>query len=144
MTGLVMGLNAPWHVARPATRSPESAAQAAPRRCEATLYLPLSDNQGRRFSESEWQEALELVVYPFGGATLGQPQEGCWVDARRRLCREWVRPVVVSFAPDRIDEFRRAARAAGRKLGQEAMYARFEEPRVDLLFTQGSVVSGDR
>jgi hypothetical protein len=44
-----------------------------PRRWEATVYLPLADNQGRQFSEAVWQEALEGLVVPFGGATLGHP-----------------------------------------------------------------------
>jgi hypothetical protein len=107
--------------------------EPAPRRWEATVYLPLSDNQGRAFAERAWHEALEALVTPFGGATLGQPQEGCWLDARRRVCREQVRPVVVSFAPDRLDEFRRAVHGVGKHLGQEAMYVRFEEPRVELI-----------
>src|SRR5262245_16922776 len=125
MIGLVVGLNAPWQAAPPAPARTAEAAGQMPRVCEATLYLPLADNQGRRFSDSEWQEALELVVRPFGGATLGQPQEGCWVGPDKRLCREWVRPVVISFAPERLEEFRRAARAAGNRLGQEATYVRF-------------------
>ena len=141
MAGLLVGLNAPWQTAAPApVRRVEAAARgrSAPRHCEATLYLPLADDQGRRFSESEWQERWRNCVRPFGGATLGEPREGCWIGSGRRLCREWVRPVVISFAPERIEEFRRAARAAGRKLGQEAMYARFEEPGVDLLFVEES------
>src|SRR5262245_20993846 len=98
-TGLMAGLIAPWPATplSPGARAVE-AVRPAPRRCEATLYLPLADNQGRPFPEAQWQEALEVVVRPFGGATLGEPREGCWIDPARRLCREWVRPVVVSFA----------------------------------------------
>ena len=105
----------------------------APRRWEATVYLPLADNQGRPFAEADWQAALERLVVPFGGATLGQPLEGCWLDDRRRMCREPVRPVVVSFAHGRLEEFRRVVHHVGQHLGQEAMYVRFEEPHVQLI-----------
>jgi hypothetical protein len=107
--------------------------RAPPRSWEATVYLPLADNQGRPFTEAEWGGALEVLVAHFGGATLGDPHEGCWLDARRRVHREPVRPVVVSFAPRRIDEFRRAVLDVGRRLDQEAMYVRFDEPRVELI-----------
>jgi hypothetical protein len=109
------------------------AGRPAPRCWEATVYLPLADNTGRPFSEETWQEALAALVVPFGGATLGTPQEGCWLDARGRVCRERVRPVVVSFAPERLAEFRHAVHGVGKRLGQEAMYVRFEEPRVELI-----------
>jgi hypothetical protein len=75
--------------------------------------------------------------FPFGGATLGTPQEGCWLDARGLVCREQVRPVVISFAAERLDEFRGAVRAVGQFLGQEVMYVRFEEPRVELIPGKG-------
>src|SRR5262249_57157598 len=55
----------------------------APRRWEATVYLPLADNAGQPFAEGAWQEALEALVVPFGGATLDPPREGCWAHARR-------------------------------------------------------------
>jgi len=42
-------------------------------------------------------------------------------------------PVVVSFAPERLDELRAAVHAVGKRLGQEAMYVRFEAPRVELI-----------
>lgn len=105
----------------------------AARSLEATVYLPLADNAGRPFAYGTWQAALAVLVQPFGGATLGTPQEGCWLDARGRVLREQVRPVVVSFPPGRLDEFRGAVRTVGRHLGQEAMYVRFEEPRVELI-----------
>jgi hypothetical protein len=119
----------------PAPRDHASRPDDAPaaRRWEATVYLPLADNAGRPFSDGEWEEALAAFAVPFGGATLGTPQEGCWLDPRGRVHREPVRPVVVSFAPGRLDEFRAAARAVGRLLGQEAIYVRFEEPRVELI-----------
>jgi hypothetical protein len=114
-----------------------------PRRWEATVYLPLSDNQGRPFAEAMWHEALGRFVTPFGGATLGLLQEGCWLDARGRLQREWVRPVVVSFAPQRLDEFRQAVHDVGRLLDQEAMYVRFEEPRVELVPVARALAAGN-
>src|SRR5262245_65369906 len=67
--------------------APSVAENPAPRRLEATVYLPTADNQGRPFGEAAWQDALKSLVTPFGGATLGQPQEGCWVDAGGRVCR---------------------------------------------------------
>jgi hypothetical protein len=133
--GIAVGRYAPPHrddVARP-DGALAAAGRPAPRCWEATVYLPLADNTGRPFSEGAWQEALAVLVVPFGGATLGTVQEGCWLDARGRVCREQVRPVVISFGPDRLDEFRDAVRAVGRRLGQEAMYVRFEEPRVELI-----------
>jgi hypothetical protein len=102
------------------------------------VYMPLADNTGRPFPEETWQEALAALVVPFGGATLDSPREGCWLDARGRIFREQVRPVFVSFAPERLDEFRGAVRAVGRRLGQETMYVRFEEPRVELIRGAGS------
>lgn len=105
----------------------------APRRCEATIYLPLVDNEGRLFPEAAWQEAMNGLIVPFGGATLGQPQEGCWLDARQQVRCERIRPVVISFAPERLDEFRVAVHKVGKRLGQEAVYVRFEEPRVELI-----------
>jgi hypothetical protein len=116
------------------------AEQPAPRCWEATVYLPLSDNQGRPFGESVWQQAMKNLVVPFGGATLGQPTEGYWLDARRQICREPVRPVVVSFAAERLDEFRRAVHIVGEHLGQEVVYVRFEQPRVELIVTTAAAL----
>ncbi len=105
-----------------------------PRRSlEATILVPLHDNQGRRFTEEEWQAAVGVLVHAFGGVTLGEPQEGWWVNGRREVQREQVRPVVVSFAPERLEEFRRLVRQIGKRLGQEAMYVRFKEPHVELI-----------
>src|SRR6478672_11421185 len=55
---------------------------------EATLYLPVVDNQGRPFSEPEFQAALELLIRDFGGATLGETREGYWLDGQSKVCRE--------------------------------------------------------
>ncbi|MDG3007718.1 hypothetical protein [Paludisphaera mucosa] len=104
-----------------------------PRAWEATVHLPLADELGRPFTAEEWGEALEILVTRFGGATLAEPREGCWLDARRGVLREPIRPVAVSFAPHRLEEFRRAALDVGRHLGQEAVYVRFDEPRVELI-----------
>jgi hypothetical protein len=105
----------------------------APRVWEATVYLPLADNRGKPFDLREWEAALGVIVARFGGATLGHEQEGCWLDGRQRVRREPVRPVVVSFEPRRLDEFRRTVGEVGRRLGQEAVYIRFDEPRVELI-----------
>src|SRR5262245_40754230 len=97
------------------------------------VYLPLADNEGRPFTDAQWQAALEILVTRFGGATLGEPQEGCWLDASQRVCRERVWPVVVSFVSARLEEFRRAVQEVGRYPGQEAIYIRFEKPQVELI-----------
>jgi hypothetical protein len=134
--GIAVGSYAPplreWG-ARPA--EVQASRNPAPKCLEAMVYLPLNDNSGKPFSEEAWQKALEVLVVPFGGATLGTPQEGCWVDARGRVCREQVRPIIISFAPERLAEFRAAVRDVGRCLSQEAMYVRFEEPRVEIVPT---------
>jgi hypothetical protein len=123
-----------WDLAACPAEAPAAVSgRPAPRCWEATVYLPLADNEGQPFSEAAWQAALAELVVPFGGATLGQPQEGCWLDASGQVCREPVRPVVVSFVPERLDEFRNAVHDVGKRLGQEAMYVRFEEPRVQLI-----------
>lgn len=117
----------------PEMRSALVAEISIPRSWEATVYLPLADNQGSPFTEEHWHEALEILVRRFGGATLGDPREGCWFDASRRMQRERNRPVVVTFASHRLEEFRQAIHEVGQFLGQEAMYVRFDEARVDLI-----------
>jgi hypothetical protein len=116
-------------------RNGPAAAPAAddlpPRRLEATIVLPVVDNNGRPL-DAPWQAALELLTKEFGGATLGPAQEGCWRDGQGKLRREPVRPVVVSFERGRLGRFREVLDEVGRKLGQEAVYARFEEPRVEV------------
>jgi hypothetical protein len=104
-----------------------------PRRWEATVYLPLTDNAGKPFSEQDWDDAVGILVAESGGATLGFKREGIWVDERKHTRRESVRAVVVSFPRDRLANFRRALVEAGRRLGQEAVYVRLEEPRVEIL-----------
>jgi hypothetical protein len=107
--------------------------QLPPRRLEATVYLPRHADDGKPFPDGLWDEALSLLVKEFGGATLGPETEGCWLGADGNVRRERVRPVVVSFEPDRLPAFRRTLNEVGRVLGQEAMYVRFEEPRVEVL-----------
>ncbi len=106
--------------------------ETPPRRWEATVLLPVQANDGRRFTRDEWDGAVGVFAEAFGGATLGAEQEGCWHDGKR-VQREPVRPVVVSFERHRLGEFRAAAREAGRRLGQQVVYVRFEEPGVELL-----------
>ena len=104
-----------------------------PRRCEATVYLPVVDNDGKRLDEEVWRQALAGLVADFGGATLGAEQEGWWVDGRRQVHREPVRLVVISFDRPRLAEFRADLRDLGRRLGQEELYVRIEEPHIELL-----------
>jgi hypothetical protein len=109
-----------------------------PRRIEATVFLPTVDNNDHPFSDDIWRDVLGLFADKFGGATLGPSQEGCWRDDTGRLRREPVRPVVVSFDPELLARFRLAVDDAGRRLGQEAVYVRFEEPHVELRRVAGS------
>jgi hypothetical protein len=104
-----------------------------PRVWEATVLVPLVDNRGERVPPERWNNALEPLVDDFGGATLGPEQEGWWRDSQKQIHREPVRPVVVSFDHQRLAEFRRAVLEVGRRLGQEAIYVRLEEPRVEVL-----------
>lgn len=104
------------------------------RRLEATVYLPMTDNHGRNVSDAVWDEALGLLVKDLGGATVGPPLDGYWRDDEGRLCREPVRPVIVSFEPSRLAQFRQTLKEVGRRLGQQVLYTRFEQPRVELLF----------
>jgi hypothetical protein len=104
-----------------------------PRHWEATVYLPLADNDGKAFTEQDWNDALGVLVAECGGATLGTQHEGVWVDGRKHTRREAVRAVVISFPRDRLDNFRRALAEAGRRLRQEAVYVRLDEPRVEVL-----------
>jgi hypothetical protein len=106
---------------------------AVPNSWEATVYLPLADDAGQTFPEPAWDAALAELVRPFGGGTLGEPQEGCWVDANGRLVRERVRPVVISFPAEEAEAFREAVRRLRDQLSQEAVYVRFEDQRVELI-----------
>ena len=121
-----------WRQAQPP--SPE---ELPPRTWEATVYLPLNDNAGRPFADKDWRAALEILVKRFGGATLGPRREGYWLDKGQRLQREPIQLAVVSFERKRLTEFRKTVREVGKRLGQESMYVRFEEPRVELLAVAG-------
>jgi hypothetical protein len=103
-----------------------------PVRWEATVFLPVVANPDHPFTPQEWDDAVALLVKEFGGATLGTEVEGCWIDGQGRLQRERVRPVIVSFEPARLGDFRRVLDTVGRRLGQEALYTRFERPQVEV------------
>jgi hypothetical protein len=106
-----------------------------PERWEATIYLPAprsTANPTGAFSQEDWNEAIGLLVKEFEGATLGAEVEGLWRGADGKLERETIRPVIVSFDANRLDDFRRVLDEVGRRLKQEAVYARFEKPRVEL------------
>jgi hypothetical protein len=107
-------------------------AERPTRYLEATVYLPLDDNRGRPFSAGEWDAALEGLIARFGGATLDRPLEGYWLDHAGRIQRDRVRPLIVSFPPHRLAEFRESLDALGRRLGQEALYVRYGEPNVEI------------
>jgi hypothetical protein len=100
---------------------------------EATVYLPVNDNRGKPFPPREWRAAIGVLVERFGGATLGDRREGFWLDAHRHIQREPVRLLTVSFDRGRLDEFRQAVHEVGKRLGQQTVYVRFEEPHVELI-----------
>ncbi len=110
-------------------------ADAPPLVWEATVYVPLTDNAGRRFPDEQWQGALDMLVADFGGVTLAAEMDGWSLDAERTVRREPVRAVIVSFGHDRLADFRESIREVGRRLGQDAMYVRLEEPRVEVVTT---------
>lgn len=119
------------------------AAEEPPRVWEATLLLPVNDNRGRPFPETQWRDALAVLVTRFGGATLGEQREGCWHASGGRVQSEPVRVVVVSFERGRLAEFRRTVREVGRRLGQESMYVRLGEPRVEVVPVAGAGAEKD-
>lgn len=100
---------------------------------EATVYLPMVDNDGRRFTSEEFQVALHVLVNGIGGATLIEEREGYWLDSGKNLCREPVRPVLVSFTYGQLDAFRTTVREVGRRLGQAVIYYRLEKLHVEML-----------
>lgn len=130
-----------WHAPPLALPAPSV---TPPRRLEATVFLPVEGNTRQPFSSQEWNVALELLVTEFGGATIGAPVEGFWRDKDGKLQREPVRPVIISFEPDRLDRFRRTVHEVGRRLGQETIYIRFEEPRVELLTVEPIMLAKER
>jgi len=138
LAGLILGGLAVFFWMRPSEDG------LPPRRWEATVYLPLADNNGKPFTEQDWNDALGILVTECGGATLGFRREGVWVDDRTKTRREEMRAVIVSFPHDRLDSFRRALLDAGRRLGQEAMFVRLEEPRIEILTVPGAAGKNEK
>jgi hypothetical protein len=99
----------------------------------ATVYLPRNDNQGKRFPRKTWRGAVRVFVERFGGATLGGRREGYWLNSHRRVQREPIQLLTVSFEPGRLEEFRDVVRQVGRRLGQETVYVRIEERHIELI-----------
>jgi hypothetical protein len=128
-----MGLGAGGVLLVERLRDSEGVIPISPARSyEATIYLPLNDNQGRPFPRDEWLAAVALVVKEFGGATLGDRRTGFWA-AAAGVQQEPVRLLTVSFDAGRLDRFREVVRRVGARLGQQAVYVRFEEPRVEVV-----------
>jgi hypothetical protein len=109
---------------------------------EATVYLPLNDNQGKPFSRKQFQSAIRVLVRQFGGATLGSRHTGFWLAADKRVQSEPVQLLTVSFPRNRLGAFRWAVGEVGRRLGQQSMYVRYEEPRVEQITRQAPRRSG--
>ncbi len=115
------------------TRERTPASRPGPgRQYQATIYLPLQDNLGNEFPQDEWEAAIEVLVQEFGGATLGAKQEGFWVSGHH-IQREPVRLLTISFEHSRLDRFREKVREVGRRLGQDSVYVRFQEPQIELI-----------
>jgi hypothetical protein len=128
LLGVGVGGGAVWYwIARPPATSDEP-----PVRWEATVFLPIVANPEHPFTIQDWDDAIALLVKAFGGATLGTEIEGWWMDDQGRLQRERVRPVIVSFEPAKLGDFRRVLDTVGRRLGQKAMYTRFERPQIEV------------
>jgi hypothetical protein len=68
-----------WQRPQPPAQA-EPADNAPPRGWEATVYLPVNDNQRQPFPKEQWQGAVDLLVNEFGGATVGARLEGRWRD----------------------------------------------------------------
>jgi hypothetical protein len=102
------------------------------RMLEATVYLPLRDNQGHEFPPGEWQAAIDGLVKHMGGATLGDKRQGFWL-TDGTVQREPVQLLTVSLERRRLGAFRQAVEELGRRLGQKSVYVRWEEPRVELI-----------
>jgi len=100
---------------------------------EGTIFLPAPSPTDPNLTEEKWQEALaEFLQPPFQGATLAVPVEGIWRGVDGKFAREAVRPIVVSFPAVHLSTFRERARSLGKRLGQEAIYIRYERPTVEL------------
>jgi hypothetical protein len=112
---------------------PEPAEDAPARSWEATVYLPIKDNAGKPFPPHVWDKAVGVLVRRFGGATLGPKRQGLWLTNDRNIQSEPVRLVTVSFDRGRLGQFREAVREVGNRLGQETVYIRLEEPRIEFI-----------
>jgi hypothetical protein len=115
-----------------------------PASLEGTIYLPLNDNQGAAFTDDELQAAIKPLVRQFGGATLGGKRRGFWLADDRRVQSEPIQLLTVSFPRGRLSAFRQAVAEVGRRLGQQSMYVRFEEPRVELVAVPRAGAKKDR
>jgi hypothetical protein len=104
-----------------------------PASLEGTIYLPLNDNHGIAFTPEQLEEAIKLLIRQMGGATLGDKRRGFWLANDQRVQSEPIQLLTVSFPRGRLDDFRKAVTDMGRRLGQQSMYIRFEEPRIELL-----------
>jgi hypothetical protein len=100
---------------------------------EATVYLPVNDNEGKPYPPEQWDQAVGVLVRRFQGATVGPTRRGFWLGSGQRIQSEPVRLVVVGFDHRRLDDFRTAIREVGRRLGQDSIYVRLEEPRIELI-----------
>src|SRR5262249_507374 len=87
----------------------------------------------KKFESERLDRAVHLLVKEYDGATLGPEVEGCWHSRDGKLRCEPIRLLVVSFEVERLPAFRETLKEVGQLLGHEAIYVRFEEPRVLIL-----------
>jgi hypothetical protein len=104
-----------------------------PRRLEATIYFPVQDNEGKRFTPEVWDGALNILIEEFEGATLGQQVTGCWRNQAGQIQREPIQLVIVSLERRQLPQLQAALHRIAKLLGQEAIYVRYEEPRIELI-----------
>jgi hypothetical protein len=132
LLGIVLGASGVllWQHFHPSAADPET---RVPPSLEATIYLPLTDNQGKEFPQLDLNAAINAIVLKFGGATLGDRRRGFWRTDDQKVQSEPVQLLTVSFERGRLEEFRTAVAELGRRLGQQSVYVRFEEPRIELV-----------
>ncbi|HUG18916.1 MAG TPA: hypothetical protein VMM56_08040 [Planctomycetaceae bacterium] len=83
--------------------------------------IPLVDNDGNAFPETEIQSILRELAYQFGGASSEGPHRGLWVHEGRLYDEPNIKVEIVGES-SQAGEARDAVIAIGRHLGQIKMY----------------------
>lgn len=131
LVGMAIGGLTVHALVKPTAPATPSEVNLPPVQWEATLYLPLQDNQGQPFPKEVRDRALDILIRKFGGATLGPERQGCWLDPKNQIQREPIQLVTISFPEAQLEEFRAAVKEMGQVLRQQEVYIRFEKPRIE-------------